>query len=86
MPKWKTKNEEGTVQEGEVMKEQEQSDPQTEEMSNVEELPKETQYELWIDAATTDIFGKAVYFKKTMNEIMNAIADKASEASKVNEE
>ena len=83
MTKWKTKNNK-KIEEGKIM-----TNPQTEELTEkdpVEELPKNIQYELWLDAATADIFGKAVYFGKTMNEIMNAIADKATEAAKVTEQ
>jgi len=51
----------------------------------VETLTKEEQYDQWVQLAAVDIFGKAVYFNKTVNNLLNDIASKVIKASKVKE-
>jgi hypothetical protein len=57
-------------------------DPQTETLA---ELSKEEQFEQWVQLAAVDIFGKAVYFDKTVNSLLNEIATTVIKASKVKE-
>jgi len=56
------------------------------EVKEVEkELSKEEQYNQFVQLAAIDIFSKAVFFDKTVNDLLNDIATTSINASKMNE-
>ena len=69
----------------EKQEETEEVEATVEEPTEEPTLTKEEQYDQWVQLASVDIFGKAVYFDKTVNSLLNDIATKVIKASKVKE-
>jgi len=69
----------------EKQEETEEVEATVEEPTEEPTLTKEEQYDQWVQLASVDIFGKAVYFDKTVNNLLNDIASKVISASKVKE-
>jgi len=56
-----------------------------EEQEVQQEVSVEEQYNQFVKMAAIDIFGKAVVYKKTVNDLLNDIANECINASKMNE-